>query len=79
VEGPSLLAIGESPRLRRRADEIVEVAIERPLPGRLDGLPTIVVTLKDGVAVRIASLDGLGTASEIARRITGLTDDVTAA
>ncbi len=62
-----------------RADEIAGVAVERLLAGRLDGLPTIVVTLEDGVVVRIASLDGPGTASEIARRVTGLTVDATAA
>ena len=62
-----------------RAGDIAEVVIERSLGGRLDGLPTILVTLKDGVAVRIASLDGPGTASEIARRVTELTVDATAA
>lgn len=62
-----------------RAGEIAEVTVERTRAGRLDGLPTILVTLHDGVAVRIASLDGPGTASEIARRVIGLTFGATAA
>ena len=62
-----------------RADEIVKVAVERSLAGRLDELPTIVVTLNDGVAVRIASLDGPGTLSEITRRVAGLAVGTTAA
>jgi hypothetical protein len=62
-----------------RAGEIVKVAVERPLGGRRGELPTIAVTLNDGVAVRIASLDGPGTLSEIMRRVTGLAVDTTAA
>ena len=54
------------------ADEIRRVAVERSRTGRLDGLPTVVVTLHDGAAVRVGSLDGPGTVSEIARRIAGL-------
>ena len=61
------------------AGEIATVAVARSAAGRLDGLPTVVVTLNDGVAVRIASLDGPGTVSEIARRVAGLTLRPTAA
>ena len=62
-----------------RAEEIVKVAVKRSPAGRLDELPTIVVTLNDGTAVRIASLDGPGTLSEITRRVAGLAVDTTAA
>jgi hypothetical protein len=61
------------------AGEIATVAVARAGTARLDGLPTVVVTLNDGVAVRIASLDGPGTVSEIARRVADLTLRPTAA
>jgi hypothetical protein len=57
----------------------VEVAVERSPGGRLDELLTIVVTLNKGLAVRIASLDGPGTLSEIMRRVAGLAVDTAAA
>lgn len=64
---------------RVEAGEILCVAVERSGAGRLDGLPTVVVTLRDGAAVRVASLDSPGTVSEIARRIASLTPGATAA
>jgi hypothetical protein len=57
----------------------VKVAVERSPGGRLDELLTIVVTLNKGLAVRIASLDGPGTLSEIMRRVAGLAVDTAAA
>ncbi len=55
-----------------RAGDITAVAIERSPAERLDGLPTIVVRLRGGLTVRVASLDGPGTVHEIVGLVSAL-------
>jgi hypothetical protein len=53
-------------------DEIASVGLARTAAARLDGRPTVVITLKDGHVVRLTCIDGPGAVHEVARRMTQL-------
>ena len=54
-------------------DDIEGVRIGHNAGERLCGKPAVVVDLEDGGAVRIGSVDGVGTVSELADQLTRLT------
>jgi hypothetical protein len=54
------------------ADELTDVRLDRSQAGRVDGRPSILLSLRNGSLVRVVSLDQPGTVPEIANSLTAL-------
>jgi hypothetical protein len=60
---------GRGPRISIRFADLVGVSIGRGRAERLLGLPVLALSLRNGGAIRIASLEGVGLLHELAGRI----------
>jgi hypothetical protein len=54
------------------AADLREVQLDRTPTGRVDGRPSILLSLRNGSLVRVVSLDQPGTVPEIANRLAAL-------
>jgi len=66
------LARGRESSQTIAASELTDVRLDRSPAGRVDGRPSIVLSLRNGSLVRVVSLDQPGTVPEIASRLVAL-------
>ncbi len=65
-------ALGRKSSRTIAASELADVRLDRSPTGRVDGRPSIVLSLRNGSLVRVVSLDQPGTGPEIAGRLAAL-------